>query len=132
MNEMLNLLAEREGATRTFFESLGYRVTWDANTRTGEDWWEVMKGDQLVAQVDTLATVDEIKRDFSCWARGEEPPQDGSRNYVVSGPDTPELRELFEKVVRLSQLGGHVEGQPQGHEGHVGDSDANGGEHEAH
>lgn len=78
-----------------FFASLGYEVSWDYCG--GDKWWEILKDGELVCQVDEIAPLEDVISDFSALYLGVPQTTTGPE-YIISGPDSPELTELFGRV----------------------------------
>lgn len=85
----------KDAGVEEFFESLGYDVGHDGR-RWGQQWFNILKDDHLVCQVDQGVPLTDIVMDMAQWHLGKDGISDN--DWTCSGPDSPELRELFKKV----------------------------------
>lgn len=80
---------------KSFFESLGYEVTWDYNRR--DAWWEIMDASGMICQIDTYVPLSAIKADMACFYAGKEEGT-STVEWECRGPQNERLEELFRKV----------------------------------
>ena len=88
-------LTEKSGEVKDYFEKLGYQITWDFKTTTRETWWEIIKGEKLVAQIDMGVPLCDIIEDFCQFYLGKSGTS--KSNYKVNGYG-PVFDEMLEKV----------------------------------
>ena len=88
---------------KTFFTNLGYEVSWDHDRNHFEEWWEILKNNKLVCQIDTGIPLSAIIEDFCCFHCGKSK---GTSNYdykiSIGNSDNVETKELFRKVYEIS------------------------------
>jgi hypothetical protein len=91
-------LTEKGGEVKDYFEKLGYQVTWDFKINGGT-WWEIVKGNKLVAQIDMGVSLPHILEDLCQFHLGNDKGIDRSDkpNYTVNGFG-PVFDEMLEKV----------------------------------
>lgn len=95
MNESEESKNDRE--VIQYFESLGYKTSWDWNKREGIAWNEIIHPNgKLICQIDAGVPLNDIIEDFSAWHEQRE--STSKSDYDVAGPESPELTELFKKV----------------------------------
>lgn len=89
-----------------FFESLGYGTSWDFERKSGARWYEVLKDDVLVAQIDMHAPLADLIEDMSAWHEGKpSPDRPGSADYGVYMPEGEDADELLAKVAASRAAG---------------------------
>lgn len=93
-------LTDKKDEVSEYFESLGYEVSWDFNTRSGERWWEIIDKDGgMIVQIDMGVPLKYVIEDISCFHRKipciDRPDKP---DWKFSGQDSEELTELMEKV----------------------------------
>lgn len=81
-----------------FFTCLGYTVSWDMNRSTGDEWYEILDGDYMVAQIDMGVPLAHIREDMTRWHEGKDgtSPSD----YTVNMPQSAAADRLLERVAR--------------------------------
>jgi len=92
-------LTEKGGEVNDYFEKLGYQVTWDF--RSGERWWEIIKDDDLVAQIDMGVPLSDIVEDFCCFHLGKSGTS--KSDYKVNGHG-PQFDEMLKRVYENQQI----------------------------
>jgi len=102
---MTEALKEKDGEVKQYFEKLGYRVSWDMNTRAGEKWWEIFdkKSGQLIVQIDLGVPLADIIEDICCFHKGKTEGTSKS-NYKFSGEPGPRMNAFYKKVYRYNNL----------------------------
>ena len=104
---MAEALKEKDGEVKQYFEKLGYRVSWDFNTRSGERWWEIYDKEEggLIVQIDMGVPLKYVIEDICSFHKGtpciDRPDKP---DWKFSGPDGPELTALLKKVYRYNNL----------------------------
>lgn len=96
-----------------FFKKLGYRMGWDFNRARGQEWHELYdENGYLVAQIDMGVPLKYIVEDMISWHKGEEPSDYPEKpDWVCSGPQGPEMKELFKRVYNFKMKGQLPNGQ---------------------
>ena len=84
----------------TFFERLGYKMSWDFNCRLGKEWHEIYKGDERVAQIDFGVPLAHLLEDFACMKKGLPGTSPTEYDIATSGPGCPLFAELLEKATQ--------------------------------
>jgi hypothetical protein len=102
---MAEALKEKDGEVKQYFEKLGYRVSWDMNTRAHEKWWEIFdkKTDELIIQIDMGVPLADIIEDICCFAKGKKEGTSKS-DYKFSGEPGPRMNAFYKKVYRYNNL----------------------------
>jgi hypothetical protein len=82
----------------SFFESLGYGVTYEGKQATGERWHEIyLKGEGLVVQIPWGTPLAEFLADLPYLIEGKSGI--GPTDYWCACEDNAKLRELHARVV---------------------------------
>lgn len=91
-------LQEKQGEVKDYFEKLGYKVSWDFNTRSGERWWEIYD-DELVAQIDMGVSLPYILEDLCQFHLGHDKGIDrpDKPDYKVNGGGS-KFDEMLRKI----------------------------------
>ena len=92
-----------------FFRSLGYTVSYDYSRRTGAVWWEIYEGNHLIIQIDKHAPFETLLKDLVHMLK-DEPWEQTPVDYTVSGPDSPQLTVLLNKVDAFVRQRDHAVG----------------------
>jgi hypothetical protein len=82
-----------------FFKKLGYKVTYDFLSSSGEIWWEIYSDNGLICQIDKGIPLDIIIEDLNQIKNGLEKWE--SRHpvdYKINAPDSKEFTELLSKI----------------------------------
>lgn len=99
----------KDAGVQEFFETLGYKVTWDRN-RTA--CWFELHDDGLVAQIDMGVPLDVIIEDMIAWHLGKDPEDRPDKpDWVCSGEEGPEMKELFKRVYNFKTFNQMPDGQ---------------------
>ncbi len=93
----------------TYFETLGYEVTWDYNRRAGEEWHEICDKDGTVAQIDTGVPLADIVEDLTRMAAGKKGTS--KSDYQINAEEGPRFKKLCRAVAK-NQMGGIQEDLP--------------------
>lgn len=80
-----------------YFESLGYKTTWDCNTRQGIEWYEILEDNHLVCQIDIGVPLADLIEDMLCWEQDKEGTSK-SNNTVCHEKSDPRWKELLKRV----------------------------------
>lgn len=101
---MHEALKEKDGEVSRYFEKMGYRVSWDMNTRAGEKWWEIFdkKTGQLIVQIDMGVPLADIIEDICCFHKDKDGTS--KSDYKISGEPSPMMKNFFKKVYRYNNL----------------------------
>jgi hypothetical protein len=101
----MNPLQEVKDNVTEYFSGLGYQVTWDFSRRTGEEWYEIMEDDELVAQIDKGVPLADIIEDLLCLHRGLKKGTSKSDYKISTGDedDQSAFKRLLEKVYASTQ-----------------------------
>jgi hypothetical protein len=91
--------AEMDKEFISFFEGLGYNVSWDHSRRTGAVWWEILSEGKLVIQIDKGVPLDILLEDLQQVKAGKT-KWDGRHpvDYCISCEDSPELTAFLAKI----------------------------------
>lgn len=95
------VLTERGGEVKDYFVKLGYNVTWDFSTRSGEQWREIMKDRKLIAQIDMDVPLTDIIMDLEQFYLGK--PGISKSDYKVNGQGE-EFDEMLKKVYHSTHI----------------------------
>lgn len=93
------LLPNIDTEFENFFKNLGYDVTYDFSTRSGETWWEIYDDNGLICQIDKGVPLDIVIEDLNQIKRGLKKWE--SRHpvdYKINAPDSIEFTELLSKI----------------------------------
>lgn len=83
-----------------YFDSLGFGVDWDYDSRTGLHWHEIFSGGssiKLLIQIDYSAPLDDLKSDLPLLAEGK--PSTCASNWQVRGS----IENIRLVVARMAQ-----------------------------
>lgn len=96
MIDKLETITNRE--VRTYFESLGYFVSWDYQISQSKYWHEIYssKGEKLICQIDCGIPLSVIKEDLI--AIRENRHGTNEFDYIINAPESPEFNNLLEKI----------------------------------
>ena len=91
-----------------YFESLGYKVSWDFSKRTGVYWYEIIGTNGLVAQIDKGVPLATIIKDLIAIRHNGNASD--PKEYTISFDDESEdWKELLKKVEESQQINKHNE-----------------------
>jgi hypothetical protein len=82
----------------TYFESLGYRVVVDWNTKAGESWFEICDNYGPILQIDQNVPIWHVVQDLMSLHTGKDSLSDLGREYKISGEETDRSKELYKRV----------------------------------
>jgi hypothetical protein len=99
----VNTFSEVHDEFADFFRCLGFIVTWDFSKRTGDHWYEIYAGQELLCQVDFGVPLGDFLEDLRHFARGstkgaERAPSREHPDYECRCDDTAKLKRI---LVRL-------------------------------
>jgi hypothetical protein len=87
---MTDAIQEKTSDITEYFEKMGYKVTWDFNSRSGEKWWEIYD-DELVTQIDVGIPLNYVLEDLCEFHLGKDKgidrPDKPDYKICGSGPD---------------------------------------------
>jgi len=82
-----------------YFTRLGYKVSWDMNTREGIRWHEIIDADNnVVAQVTHEVSLAALHEDMICWHEGRDGTSDEDYVVHVGEIGNPLAKILYRKV----------------------------------
>jgi hypothetical protein len=81
-----------------YFTKLGYQVSWDFSTQDSTRWYEILDSNRLLLQIDKGVSLSALREDMICWNKGEEGTSNESFEVHSTLWDTPEIKNLLEKV----------------------------------
>lgn len=97
----LDPLSEINDDVAKYFRKLGYTVTWDYGK--GEQWYEILKGDELVCQFDFGVPLVDLYMDLPLFLCGKNGIS--KSDYTLNCARRELLAELYEKMGSIPLVG---------------------------
>lgn len=97
-----NPLAEAKDDITVYFESLGYEVILDFNTRKGERWYEILDDRGMFCQIDMGVELRHLVTDLTYWATSDDIKgiSDGPDFKISNKVGCPRFKLLCERVAK--------------------------------